>query len=81
MIQIANEDILSMLKELRPEFNFEESEDFVEDGLLDSFDIVSLITMLEEKYSVKIDGLEVIPENFLSVDAIVALVKKSVGKI
>lgn len=81
MVQITNEDVLSMLKELRPEFDFEESKDFVEDGLLDSFDIVSLITMLEEKYSVKIDGLEVIPENFLSVDAIVALVKKSGGQV
>lgn len=71
------EKIFEILAELRPEFDFKNSQNFIEDGLLDSFDIVSLITMLEEKYSVKIDGLEVIPENFLSVDAIVALVKKS----
>ena len=42
--------ILSMLAEIRPEFDYEESENFIEDGMLDSFDIISLINMVEEKY-------------------------------
>lgn len=75
-----NEKIFEMLAELRPEFDYKESENFIEDGLLDSFDIVSLIAMLEEKFYVKIDGLDIVPENFLSVDAIAALVEKSRGK-
>ena len=75
-----SEQILEMLAELRPEFDFTESEDFVMDGLLDSFDIISLSTMLEEKYGITIDGLDIVPENFSSVDAIIALVKKSGGK-
>ena len=75
-----NEAILGMLAELRPEFDFGDSEDFVMDGLLDSFDIISLSNMLEEKYSITIDGLDIVPENFASVDAIAALVKKSGGK-
>lgn len=72
--------ILEILAELRPEFDFENSSDFIEDGLLDSFDIASLISIIEERYSVKIDGLDVVPENFLSVDAIIALIKKSGGQ-
>lgn len=75
-----NEKIFEMLTELRPEFDYRDSENFIEDGLLDSFDIVSLIAMLEEKFSVKIDGLDIVPENFFSVDAIVTLVEKSRGK-
>lgn len=75
-----NEKIFEMLAELRPEFDYKESENFIEDGLLDSFDIVSLIAMLEEKFSIKVDGLDIVPENFLSVDAIAALVEKSGGK-
>lgn len=75
-----NEQIYNMLSELRPEFDYKDSENFVEDGLLDSFDIVSLITMLEEKFSCKVDGLDIVPENFCSVDAIVALVEKSGGQ-
>lgn len=74
-------DILAMLMEIRPEFDFEDSGDFVMDGLLDSFDIISLISMVEEKYGVKIDGLDIVPENFSSVDAIVALIRKSKGEV
>ena len=70
-------DILTMLAELRPEFDFTDSDDFVMDGLLDSFDIISLCSMLEEKYGVKIDGLDIVPENFASLAAIETLVKKS----
>lgn len=69
--------ILGMLQDLRPEFDFEDSDDFVADGLLDSFDIVSLTTMLEEEYGITIDGLEIVPENYASVEAILALVEKS----
>ena len=72
-------EILEMLKEIRPEFDFEDSEDFVMDGLLDSFDIITLSNMLEEKYSITVDGLDIVPENFASLAAIEALVKKSGG--
>ncbi len=66
-----------MLYELRPEFDFSSSDDFVMDGLLDSFDIISLCSMLEEKFGVTVDGLDIVPENFASVAAIEALMKKS----
>lgn len=75
-----NDEIMVMLTELRPEFDFNDSDDFVMDGLLDSFDIISLSNMLEEKYGITVDGLDIVPENFASVDAIAALVKKSGGK-
>ena len=75
------QEIYTILKELRPEFDFTDSEDFVEDGFLDSFDIISLVSTLEEKYNIKIDGLDVVPENFCSADAIVGLIKKSGGQI
>lgn len=74
-------DILDMLAELRPEFNFAESENYIEDGLLDSFDIVSLTSMLEEKYNITIDGLDIVPENFATAEAIAGLVRKSGGAV
>lgn len=72
-----NEEIMAMLNELRPEFDYSDSDDFVMDGLLDSFDIISLVSMLEEKYGIKVDGLDIIPENFASVETIESLVLKS----
>lgn len=61
------EKVLSILKEIRPEFDFEESDNFVEDGYLDSFDIVTLVSELETAFDVVIDGLDVLPENFETV--------------
>ena len=74
------EAILEMLTEVRPEFDFVESDDFVIDGLLDSFDIISLISMIEETYKVKINGLDIVPENFVSIDSIEALISRSKGE-
>ena len=70
------EKIFSILKEIRPEFNFEESDNFVEDGYLDSFDIVTLVSELEAAFGVVIDGLDVLPENFETVQDICNLISK-----
>lgn len=75
------QEIFTILKNLRPEFDFTESKDFVEDGFLDSFDIISLVSALEERYQIKINGLDVTPEHFCSAEAIVGLIRKSGGKI
>lgn len=75
------EKIFEMLEEIKPEHDFRTSEDFIEDGMLDSFDIITLISMLEEEFDIVVDGLDVVPENFNSVEAIVGLVEKSGGKI
>ena len=74
-------EIADMLKEIRPEFDFRGSSDFIEDGLLDSFDIISLTSMLEEKYSITVDGMDIVPENFCSVEAIKELIRKSGGTV
>lgn len=74
-------DILDILIELRPEFDFSDSEDFIMDGLLDSFDIISLTSILEEKYDIKIDALDIVPESFSSIESIIELIRKSGGNI
>lgn len=73
--------ILGMLAQIRPEFDYTESENFIEDGMLDSFDIITLTNMIEEKYSIRIDGLDIVPENYSSVEAIAGLIKKCGGNI
>ena len=71
------EKIVAILTELRPEFDFTEDVNFIEEGMLDSFDVVSLVDELEEKFGVKIEGVDVLPENFSTIENIVALLKKS----
>ena len=73
--------IMEILKEIRPEFDFETSEDFIEDGYLDSFDLVSLVSELDDTFGISIDGLDIIPENFISAKSIAEMVKKNGGNI
>lgn len=68
--------IISILKEIRPEFEYSSRENFIESGMLDSFDIVNLVNTLDEEYNISIDGLDIIPENFYNLDSIVALLIK-----
>ena len=72
--------ILDILKKIRPEFDFTASEDFIEVGYLDSFDVVTIVSELEDEYNIIIDGLEVLPENFANIEKIKELVVKSGGE-
>jgi len=72
--------IIEILKEIRPEFEFEGVENFFEEGMLDSFDLMTLVSTLQAEYGIKIAGEEILPENFANVDAIVALLEKSGAK-
>lgn len=71
------EKLIEILTELRPEFDFTEDVNFIEEGMLDSFDIVTLVDEIENQFNIKISGIDVIPENFSSIDNIVALLKKN----
>lgn len=75
------ERIKSILQDIRPDFDFAESSNFIEDGMLDSFDIVSLVSELEAAFDIVIDGLDIIPENFINIEKIGQLVEKSGGKL
>lgn len=75
------EQIIKILTELRPEFDFtQESVDFIEEGMLDSFDLVTLVSELDNTFGISIDGVDILPENFSSVDAIAALLVKNGAK-
>jgi acyl carrier protein len=71
------QQIIEILTDLRPEFDFNENVDFIEEGMLDSFDIVMLVNSLDEKFGVSIDGMEILPENFSSIEKIEQLLIKS----
>ena len=72
-----NKKIVEILAEIRPEFDFSENVNFIEDGMLDSFDIVSLVSSLDSEFNIHIDGMDIVPENFMNVDTIINLLKKN----
>lgn len=73
--------ILLILSEIRPEFDFNKSQNFITDGMLDSFDIITLVSELDETFNISIDGLDILPENFENPEAIKKLVIKNGGNI
>jgi len=68
--------VVNILSEIRSEFDFSTSSNFIQDGMLDSFDIITLVTMLDEEFNVSIEGTQIIPENFSSIDSICILLSK-----
>jgi len=73
--------ILELLQEVRPDVDFTASSDFIGDYLLDSFDVITLTSELEEKYNIQIPIHCIVPEDFISVDAIADLVRTCGGII
>lgn len=69
--------IKEILYNIRPEEDFAVSDNFIEDGMLDSFDIVMLVTELDEAYSISIEGTDIVPENFRNIETIYNLLKKN----
>lgn len=75
------ETILKILNEIKPEVDFNNEENLIEQGIFDSFDIIEIVSELEEAFDIKIDALDIIPENFLNFGAIGDLAKKSGANI
>jgi len=70
------EQLMEILQEMHPDVDFDADQDLIEDGVLDSLDIVTLITEINSTFDVSIPAKDVIPENFCSVSAIWALIKR-----
>ena len=70
------EALLKILEELHPDVDFRNEKALIDDKILDSFDIISLITEINEEYGVRIPVDEIVPENFNSAEAIYKLIQK-----
>ncbi|RJR34381.1 MAG: acyl carrier protein [Desulfobacteraceae bacterium] len=66
-------EVLSILTVIRPECDFTRSDDFIKEGLLDSLDIVTLVSELEDRLGISIDGQDISPENFKNLDTLLSL--------
>ena len=69
-------EVMEILMDLRPDVDFEKEKALVDDEILDSFDIISLVQELDEEFNITIKPADLIPDNFNSAEAIWALVEK-----
>lgn len=68
------EQLLDILKKMHPDVDFAAETDLIGDGILDSLDIVTLITEINCTFDVSIPAEEIIPENFASAETLYALI-------
>lgn len=68
------EQLMAILSDIRPDVDFENETALIDDGILDSFDVVSIISEIDDKFGVQIRISELDPENFNSAEAIWNLV-------
>jgi acyl carrier protein len=74
--EFAVERILNILCDLRPDVDYRNSNDYIQDGLLSSLDIVSLVVTIEEEFSISIDALDIVADNFCNAGVIAGLIRK-----
>lgn len=70
------EKIMAILKELRPDVDFTAEKELIDGSVLNSFDILNLISELSDAYDIDIETDDIIPKNFNSVEAIYQLIQK-----
>ena len=70
------EQLLKILRSLHPEINYESCNTLIDDNIIDSFDIVTLIAEINDEFDVAIPADEIVPENFNSAKALWQLIER-----
>ena len=68
--------LMRILSELSPDIDFETEDSLIDGGMLDSFDIVTLVAEIDDAFGIEIPAEALIPENFNSAKAIFALIQQ-----
>lgn len=74
------EQLIEILKSLHPEIDYETCHTLIDDNIIDSFDIVTLISEINDEFDVAIPADEIIPENFNSAKALYQLIERLVDE-
>ena len=74
------EELIELLEEIQPDADFENCDTLIDDGILDSFAILSIVSELQDTYDITITPADIIPENFNSAKALWDMVCSSLTK-
>lgn len=69
-------ELIEILENLHPEVDFDTCTTLIDDKILDSFDIITIISEINEEFDVVVPAEEIVPENFNSAQALYALVTR-----
>ena len=72
--------LMEILEDVQPDVDFESCDTLINDGMLDSFAILSIVSELEDQFEISVSPADIIPENFNSAQAIWAMVQRLQGE-
>ena len=70
------EELMNILTNLRPDIDFDTADKLIDDEILDSFDIISLVGEVNDAFDIQIGVEDLVPENFNSAAALMALITR-----
>ena len=70
------DEILEILNEVRPDVDFDNEKLLIDDDILDSFDIITIVSEFNEAFDIDIDVEDLEPENFNTVQAMKELIDR-----
>ena len=70
------EELLKIMSEIRPDVDFATATKLIDDDILDSFDIISIVSEINDTFGIEINVNDLLPENFNSAEALYALIQK-----
>ena len=70
------EELLEILNDIQPGVDFENEKHLIDDHLLDSLSIISLVAELEDTFDLTIPAVEIIPDNFNSAEAMLEMLQR-----
>ena len=70
------EELLAILREIRPDVDFENETKLIDDDILDSFDIIAIVGEFNDAFGIDIDVEDLEPDNFNTVEAMKELIDK-----
>lgn len=75
-MDITLDDVIEMLEDIQEDVDYDECTTLIDDGVLDSFDILAIVSAADDEFDVTIPAKEIVPENFNSAQALHALISR-----
>ncbi len=74
------EELIEILQDVKEDVDYETCTTLIDDHVLDSFDILSIISALNDEYDISIPAAEIVPENFNSAQSLLAMVERLIDE-
>ena len=74
------DELIEILQDVQPDADYENCTTLIDDGILDSFAVLSIVSELEDQYDIRITPADIVPDNFNSAQAIYSMVKRLSGR-